>query len=71
MIHEKTIDIKRENFIECPYEFDPKLKFDDPAPRFRKSFNVSIKPESAVLTVCGIGYGNYFLNGNRFCRRLF
>lgn len=71
MVHEKKIDIKKENFIECPYKFDPKLKFEDPAPRFRRKFNVSSKLESAVLTVCGLGYGKYFLNGKTITEDLF
>ena len=71
MIYEDILNIKKENFIECPFDFDPNLKIEDPSPIFRRKFEVSTKPESAVLEICGLGYGCYFLNGNQITEDLF
>jgi len=68
---EAILNIKKENFIECPHPFDKELKFEEPSPIFRKSFYVSEKPESAILEVCALGYGSYYLNGNLVTEDLF
>ncbi len=51
----------RINFIKAPTAFDPKKPGD--APMFRRKFRIDAHIESAVLHVCGLGYGYYYLNG--------
>ncbi len=50
-------------FIEFPKEFTPELKQFDPAPIFRRELALTELPEKAVLSVCGLGLGCYYLNG--------
>lgn len=52
-------------FIECPGEFDAEYSIYDPAPMFRRKFTVRSTPERAVLSVCGLGFGNYYLDGKQ------
>lgn len=49
------------NFIKTPRKYDPKA--NGSAPLFRRRFTVSEPIESAVLYVCGLGFGYYYLNG--------
>lgn len=39
-----------------------------PAPLFRRSFTVERKPDSAVLTICGLGFYELYLNGERITK---
>ena len=39
-----------------------------PAPMMRKTFNFEQTPESAVFTICGLGFYELFLNGERITR---
>lgn len=71
MICKDVLELKKENFIECPIEFDRELKYENPSPIFRRKFNTSSKPKSAVLQVCGLGYGFYYLNGCEVTKDLF
>lgn len=57
------------NFIKTGTKFDPLVS--GAAPRFRRTFKVSEHIESAVLHVCGLGYGYYYLNGEAVCDDLF
>ena len=53
----------------------PDVVFDnmreDYAPMFRKKFEVKDEIKSAVLTVCGLGYGYYYINGESVTADLF
>lgn len=71
MIHKDNFNIQKDNFIECPYPFHPELRFDDPTPIFRRKFTVCSVPQRAVLQVCGLGFGCWFLNGNLISEDLF
>ncbi len=37
-------------------------------PQFRKSFNLSVLPKTAELTICGLGYYEVYLNGNNITK---
>lgn len=50
-------------FIEYPEEFDSSYKLEDPSPIFRYSFELKEGFVKAVVTVCGLGIGYYYLNG--------
>lgn len=39
-----------------------------PAPLFRKKFKLDRQPEKAVLTICGLGFYELFVNGKRITR---
>lgn len=41
-----------------------------PAPAFRKSFDVTEKLDSAMLSVCGLGYYKFYINGKDITRGL-
>lgn len=56
-------------FIKPREKFDPNRL--DYAPMFRKHFMVNIEIKSAVLTVCGLGYGYYYINGEEATPDLF
>lgn len=55
--------LSREMFIEYPGQFDPAYKIIDPAPVFRRNFDVKDGFNKATLEVCGLGIGYYYLNG--------
>ena len=57
------------NFIKLNRYFDPR----EPgyAPMFRRKFIITEPVESAVLHVCGLGYGYYYLNGQPVSEDLF
>ncbi|MBQ8402011.1 MAG: family 78 glycoside hydrolase catalytic domain, partial [Clostridia bacterium] len=59
----------RVNFIKVNRKFDPR----DPgfAPMFRRKFTIDGPVESAVVHVCGLGYGYYYLNGQPVTEDLF
>lgn len=52
---------EHSSFLKPAEVFDPARL--DYAPMFRKKFTVETAVNSAVLTVCGLGYGYYYLNG--------
>ena len=39
-----------------------------PAPLFRRTFEVTQTPESASLTICGLGFYELYLNGERLTK---
>lgn len=39
-----------------------------PAPLFRKSFNLSKSPDSAEILICGLGFYDLFVNGNKITK---
>ena len=43
----------------------------DPVPMFRRTFHLEPGFQSAVLEVCGLGYGKYYLNGKPVTEDLF
>jgi len=59
------------NFIEFPEEFCYEYRTIETAPIFRKRFNIKQEPKNAILTVCGLGYGYYYLNGKAVVDDLF
>ncbi|MDD6484540.1 MAG: family 78 glycoside hydrolase catalytic domain [Clostridiales bacterium] len=56
-------------FIKPNAEFDRSRL--DYAPMFRRVFEVGGNVENAVLTVCGLGYGYYYINGEEVTPDLF
>ncbi len=63
--------IHSAKFIEYPAPFDPAPKDYDPAPVFKKQFTLDKIPERARLSVCGLGYGYVYLNGEPISPDLF
>jgi len=61
--------------FEKSYFIKPDVVFDrtreDYAPMFRKKINLEEEIQSAVLTVCGLGYGYYYINGEAVSEDLF
>lgn len=55
--------LEKVNFIEFPEEFYWEYRTVETAPIFRKHFSLKEKPLKATLSVCGLGYGYYYLNG--------
>lgn len=49
-------------FVEYPEEFSLEYKSHNPSPIFRYNFEIDKLPNSAVLEVCGLGIGYYYLN---------
>ncbi len=56
-------------FIKPNEKFDPSRL--DYAPMFRKKFNFEGTVGKAVLSVCGLGYGYYYINGEELTPDLF
>ena len=54
-------------FISAAREFNTFEKHV-PAPYFRKSFRLDSKPESAEITVCGLGFYELFVNGRKITK---
>ncbi len=57
------------NFIKTSRKYDPTAS--GAAPRFRRRFTISEPVSSAILHVCGLGYGYYYLNGSPVTEDLF
>jgi len=55
--------LSKSSFIEYPQDFKGELLAEDPAPVFRRRFQVRPALKKAVLAVCGLGYGYYYING--------
>lgn len=53
----------QKKFIRAPY---PKRSLEHPqnAPYFRKTFDLETVPESAKITVCGLGFYEIYVNGS-------
>ncbi len=62
---------KNIDFIKSPKEKRLEYSLSDPAPLFRKKFTVKGNVQKAVLSVCGLGYGYYYLNGQIATQDLF
>lgn len=58
------------NFIKPDVKFEKEFKYNNYAPMFRKKFCVD-NVENAKLYVCGLGYGYYYINGNKVSSDLF
>ncbi|MDD6800090.1 MAG: family 78 glycoside hydrolase catalytic domain [Firmicutes bacterium] len=58
-------------FIEYPSNFDSQYKKEDPAPLFRRRFNIDENLIKAELCVCGLGYGKYYINEESVTEDLF
>ena len=56
------------HFIKAQPVFDKKAST---APMFRKTFNITEEVKSAVLSVAGLGYGYYRINGKKVTEDLF
>ena len=63
--------IKEASFIEFPEDFNETFLTEAPAPLFRRRFEVSPGLQKATLSVCGLGYGYYYLNGQPATTDLF
>ena len=50
-------------FIKATNKFKKEYSVVEPAPRFRRKFSVCKGLEKATLSVCGLGFGEYYLNG--------
>lgn len=61
--------IDKNNFIKPNVDFDK----NNPgyAPMFRKSFEINEPIKNATVSVCGLGYGYYYLNGTPVTDNLF
>ena len=57
-------------FIKATNNFNKEFSLDCPAPIFRKKFN-ALKCEKAIIKVCGLGYGYYYINGKPITEDLF
>ncbi len=61
----------KAKFIEHPSAFAPEHKIYDPAPFFKKSFNIASKPKTAELKFCALGLGVIYINGKPITKDLF
>lgn len=55
---------KNAVFIEYPGQFHPEYRDEEPAPIFRRRFTVGSDLRKATISVCGLGYGDYWLDGS-------
>ncbi len=55
--------MKNANFIKTPKIFDKGFHLEEPCPRFRRHFTADKGFTKALLSVCGLGCGEYYLNG--------
>ena len=62
---------ERAVFIKANAPFVRTYTGREPAPAFRKTFELKDVPAEARLAVCGLGYGIYWLNGRRVTEDLF
>ena len=51
-----------KNFIKATYKKN-ELHDSVPAPYFRKSFSLDFTPESAEISICGLGFYRLYING--------
>lgn len=56
--------MKNTPFIKAANVYKKEYSVVEPAPRFRRKFSVSRGLQKAMLSVCGLGFGEYHLNGN-------
>lgn len=50
-------------FIRYPEPYPMEMAWDDPAPLFRRHFTVDAGLQEAVLSICALGLGDAYLNG--------
>ncbi len=62
--------MEESRFIKAKIEFEANDQGYTPAPLFRKVFEVE-NLSKAVLSVCGVGYGYYYINGQKVTEDLF
>ncbi len=55
--------MKNVKFIKSPKAYKKEYSVEAPAPRFRRSFSIPEGYTKAVVSVCGLGCGEYYLNG--------
>ena len=60
----------KAQFIKPDIPFDPKFRGENPAPMFRRTFWTD-QTDGAVLSVCGLGYAYYYINGQPVSSDLF
>lgn len=65
--NDKTLEAR---FIKASENFDAEYQGNTAAPLFKKVFYVE-KRGKAILSVCGLGYGYYYLNGKKVSDDLF
>ena len=56
-----------EHFIAATTEYST-LTDNIPAPFFRKTFYLDQKPENADLLICGLGFYELFINGQKITK---
>ena len=61
---------EKASFIKPDTRFIREYRGKNPAPMFRKKFKLN-KFDTAVLSVCGLGYGYYYINGEAVSEDLF
>ncbi len=61
---------EKSYFIKPDIEFDARFLSQNPAPIFRKSFHLE-KTENAVINVCALGIGYFYINGKPISEDLF
>lgn len=62
---------EKAEFIKADVPFERAYTGREPAPAFRKVFALDALPETAELTLCALGYGIFWLNGERVTEDLF
>ncbi len=55
--------MKSVNFIKTPSKFNKEFSLVAPCPRFRRKFTAEKGFTKANLSVCGLGCGEYYING--------
>ena len=55
--------MKNVKFIKSPKPFKKEFSIEEPCPRFRRRFNLREGFIKASISVCGLGCGEYYLNG--------
>jgi len=58
-------------YIKCGQSARGDSGYANDAPRFRKRFTLSAEPVSAEICCAGLGYGYFYLNGQRISQDLF
>ncbi len=63
--------LDKKLFIEYPEEFDRNYNLEDPSPIFRYNFELKPGFNKAIVTVCGLGIGYYYLNNEPMTEDMF
>ncbi len=64
------MSFRKSSFIKANNNFNKEFSLDNPAPLFRKKFNIN-KLSKAKISVCGLGYGYFYLNGKKLTEDLY